>query len=338
MSELAASRPFRVLSLDGGGIRGLIPAVLLSELERRSGKPICDLFDLIAGTSTGGVLALGLTCPDPASVADDPAGRPSPLYSAEKLADLYARDGARIFRRSVWHRLRSVGVLAEEKYQSGGVEEVLGTYFGDARLTHALTSVLVTAYDLELRKPHFFKSHKAASDDRRDFLIRDAARATVAAPTYFEPARVRVRPGEDWITLVDGGVYANNPAACALVEAMAFWKRPPSEVLLLSLGTGEYTKPILFEDARGWGLARWAQPILDVVFDGVNDTVDYQAASLLAPFDGSAGYARFQPQISRHMESMDNVDPLNVRALRITAKQLIRDHDRDLDRWADALA
>lgn len=338
MSSPSDRRPFRILSLDGGGIRGLIPALVLSELERRSGKPVCDLFDLVAGTSTGGILALGLTCPDPASVVDDPDGRPSPLYSARALADLYARDGGRIFRRSVWHRLRSVGVLAEEKYQSEGVDELLRAYFGDARLTHALTSVLVTAYDLELRKPHFFKSHKAEADDRRDFLIRDAARATVAAPTYFEPARIRVRPGEDWATLVDGGVYANNPAACALVEAMAFWKRPPSEVRLLSLGTGEYTKPILYEEARGWGLARWAQPILDVVFDGVNDTVDYQAASLLAPFDGNTGYTRIQPLISQDMESMDDVDPLNVRALQIVAKQVIHQYDGELDRWAAALS
>jgi patatin-like phospholipase/acyl hydrolase len=337
VSVRPGQRPFRVLSLDGGGIRGLIPALFLTELERRAGKPICDLFDLVAGTSTGGILALGLTCPDPASVADDPDGRPSPLYSARRLADLYARDGERIFRRSVWHRIRSVGVLAEEKYQSEGVDELLRAYFGDARLTHALAAVLVTAYDLELRKPHFFKSHKAESDDRRDFLIRDAARATVAAPTYFEPARIRVRPGEDWVTLVDGGVYANNPAACALVEAMSFWKRPASEVLLLSLGTGEYTKPILFEEARGWGLARWAQPILDVVFDGVNDTVDYQAGSLLAPFDGRVGYTRVQPRIAQHMEQMDDVDPLNLRALRIVAKQVIHQYDRDLDRWAEAL-
>lgn len=338
MSRRSGSRPFRVLSLDGGGIRGLIPALLLSELERRSGKPICDLFDLVAGTSTGGILALGLTCPDPGSVADDPAGRPSPLYSAQMLADLYARDGERIFRRTVWHRIRSVGVLAEEKYESDGVDEVLQAFFGDARLTHALTPVLVTAYDLELRRPHFFKSHKAERNDRRDFLIRDAARATVAAPTYFEPARIRVRPGEDWVTLVDGGVYANNPAACALVEAMAFWERSPSDVLLLSLGTGEYTKPILYEDARGWGLARWAQPILDVVFDGVNDTVDYQVSSLLAPFDGSVGYTRIQPRIAQHMESMDDIDPLNLRSLRIVANQVIHQYDGELDRWAKVLA
>ena len=337
MTRGSSGTPFRVLSLDGGGIRGVIPALILHELERRTGQPICDLFDLIAGTSTGGVLALGLTCPDPGSVADDPAGRPAPLYTAEDIAELYARDGRRIFRRSLWHRLRSMGVLAEEKYESSGVDDVLARTFGDARLTHALAPILVTAYDLELRRPHFFKSHKAHLDARRNFKMRDAARATAAAPTYFEPARVRPTEEEDWLTLVDGGVFANNPAACALVESMAFWGRDPREVLLLSLGTGQYTKPILFEEARGWGLARWAQPILDVVFDGVNDTVDYQVASLLTPFDGSVGYTRIQAQIAQHLESMDDVDPMNLRALRLIAKGLIHEHDEALDRWAEAL-
>ena len=136
---------------------------------------------------------------------------------------------------------------------------------------------------------------------------------------------------------MDGGVFANNPSACALVEAMAFWGRRPEEVLLLSLGTGEYTKPILFEEARGWGLAKWAQPILDVVFDGVNDTVDYQVGSLLSPFDGGSGYLRIQAQIAQHLESMDDVDPHNLRALRVVAEGLIEDNESTLDRWIEAL-
>jgi patatin-like phospholipase/acyl hydrolase len=318
--------PFRVLSLDGGGIRGIVPALLLEELERRAGKPTSELFDLVAGTSTGGLLALGLTCP-----GEEPG---APLYRARDLARLYEAEGERIFARSVWHRLRSVGAVAEEKYTSRGVDEVVQETFGEVRISQALTPVLVTAYDIELRQPNFFKSHKAAVDPRRDFRMADAARATSAAPTYFEPALIRAREEEDRVALVDGGVFANNPAACALVEAMTFFGRPVEDIALLSLGTGEYTRPILYEEASGWGLARWAQPILDVVFDGVNDTVDYQVRALMETLAGRDRYCRIQAQLQEGRDSLDDAGETNLKMLKLLAKDLIRRHHRELDDWA----
>src|SRR5215211_3541103 len=128
----------KLLAIDGGGIRGIIPAMVLSEIEKRTGKPISGLFDLIAGTSTGGILALGLAKP-----GDD--GKPQ--YTAEKLINLYETEGGRIFSRPIWHRLHAVGNLAEEKYPSKGIEEVSREYLGNARRAEALTEVLVTAYE-----------------------------------------------------------------------------------------------------------------------------------------------------------------------------------------------
>ena len=94
------ARTIRVLSIDGGGIRGIIPALMLGEIERRTNKPIAELFDLIAGTSTGGILALGLTVPGPDG---------KPKYCADELVQLYKEEGPRIFHRPTWHRIRSVG-------------------------------------------------------------------------------------------------------------------------------------------------------------------------------------------------------------------------------------
>src|ERR687894_1010021 len=110
---------FKVLSIDGGGIRGIIPAMILAEIEDRTGKRIAEMFDLVAGTSTGGILALGLTKPGQGGKAE---------YSAESLIELYETEGGRIFDRTVWHRLHSVGGLAEEKYSSKGIEEVAHRY------------------------------------------------------------------------------------------------------------------------------------------------------------------------------------------------------------------
>src|SRR5688572_6661205 len=117
--------PFRILALDGGGIRGIIPAMVLAELERRTRRPIADLFDLIAGTSTGGILALGLVRPGPGG---------KPYHTARALVELYERDGPKIFARSPWHRVAALGSLLEEKYASQGVDTVLESHFEQAML------------------------------------------------------------------------------------------------------------------------------------------------------------------------------------------------------------
>ncbi len=322
---------FPILSIDGGGIRGIIPAMVLAELERRTGRAVHELFRLVAGTSTGGILALGLTAP---GEEDETAAR----FTAQDLVDLYEDEGARIFSRSPWHRTLALGNLLEEKYPAAGIESVLRERFGDLRISEALTPVLVTAYDIEIRGPHFFKSHKARTDPTRDYLMRDAARATSAAPTYFEPAYVRVRPEADPVSLVDGGVFANNPAACALVEALCeFEQAQGGGLALLSLGTGEMTRPILQQEAEGWGLAEWAQPLLSVVFDGVNDTVAYQVASLLGALAGPDRYLRVQTALHEGNDEMDDTRATNLRVLKLLGREVIRSHDRELDQWAALL-
>jgi uncharacterized protein len=193
---------FKVLSIDGGGIRGIIPAMVLAEIEEQTGRPTAEAFDLIAGTSTGGILALGLTLPGEGG---------NPKYAAKELIGLYEREGLRIFSRPVGHRMASVEGISEEKYPSEGIETVLEEYFADARLKEALTQVLVPSYEIQLRAPFFFRSERAKSDADYDFPMRQVARATSAAPTYFEPAKVEVPGPVDYYALVDGGVFANNP-------------------------------------------------------------------------------------------------------------------------------
>ena len=159
----APVRPVRVLALDGGGIRGIIPASLLAELERRCGRRISELFDLIAGTSTGGILALGLT-------AEDPATPGKPRYRADDLVSLYAEKGHLIFRSSLWYRLLTLFGLFGSKYTVRDLDATLADYFGEARLREAVTEVLITSYDLESRDSWFLARHKALADAGSDFL------------------------------------------------------------------------------------------------------------------------------------------------------------------------
>jgi patatin-like phospholipase/acyl hydrolase len=317
-------RLVKVLSLDGGGIRGIIPATVLAELELRAGRPAAELFDLIAGTSTGGILALGLS-------KAGPDGRPQ--FSADQLAELYEREGKHIFSRSIWHAIAALDNLIDEKYEANGLERVLQTYFGEARLKDAVTEVLVTAYELETREPWFFARHKArAKPDENDFPMRAVARATSAAPTYFEPLHVSEQPSR---ALVDGGVFANNPGLCAYVEALKLYDSP--DVLVVSLGTGQYTRPIRYRDAKGWGLAQWAQPILDVVFDGVSDTVDHQLKMLCVETEGIERYYRFQAELDEASDDLDETDEANIARLKQQARRIIAAEDERLDRLAEQL-
>jgi patatin-like phospholipase/acyl hydrolase len=322
------SNPVRVLSIDGGGMRGLIPAMVLTEIEERAGKPVCELFDLVAGTSTGGILALGLTKPD---------GDDKPAYSAADLTELYIEEGQRIFSRSPWDRFRALENLLEEKYPSEGIDAVLTDYFGDTALSEALTKVLVTSYEIERRIAFLFKSHRARQEEENDFPMRLVARATSAAPTYFEPVRIPVAGPEEYYALVDGGVYANNPGMCAYVEARSVFS-DRDDFLVVSLGTGTLTRPLPYDEAKGWGLARWAQPILDVVFDGVSDTVDYQLQQLCRKHEDVKRYFRFQVRLDEGRDDMDDASKTNLRALRLLAEGLIREKDEELNDVCKQLA
>ena len=313
----------RILTIDGGGIRGIIPAVVLAELERRGGRPVAEMFDLIVGTSTGGILALGLTVPE--------GGRAR--YSAQDLARLYEREGPAIFSRSLTHRIRSAGNLLGPKYPQAGLEAVLTRYLGAARLRDAVTSVVVTAYAIELRTPFFFRSARAVIDPAYDWSMVQAARATSAAPTYFSPVKLAADASDprSSYALIDGGVFANNPSMVAYAEARAV---APAEqdLTIVSLGTGELTEPIRYADARSWGLARWARPILDVVFDAVSDTVDYELQRLTDDaVRGTRRYWRLQPVLGSAGHAIDDAGPGNVQALTSLARRFVDDHARELD-------
>ncbi|MEJ2637817.1 MAG: patatin-like phospholipase family protein [Calditrichia bacterium] len=310
----------RILSIDGGGIRGIIPAMVLNEIEKQAGKPISELFDLIAGTSTGGILALGLTRPNGSGKAQ---------FSAEDFIELYEKEGKRIFSRSFWHRVRAMGNLGDERYPADGLEELLNKYFENTPLRDALTPLIISSYEIEQRFPFFFRSARAKENAAYDFPMKKVARATSAAPTYFEPLKLETSETVGYYALVDGGVFANNPAMCAYVEGRDIYPEK-KDFLLVSLGTGELTRPLLYEEAKNWGLVGWAQPLLSVVFDGVSDTVDYQLKQLLAPKRNQPRYYRFQVRLSEGNDDMDDAGPTNLRVLKLLAEEMIHQRAKEI--------
>ena len=301
----------RVLAIDGGGIRGLIPALVLTELERRSGRRVFEMFDLIAGTSTGGILACALCAPE--------------ALPASELVALYEEEGPTIFDRSVFQRIRSGEGLLDEKYDSGALDRALHRFLSDKRLSEAKPDILVPAYDTAAPGPYFFKSRKAREKPEEDFALSEVARATSAAPTYFEPSALGKR------SLVDGGVFAVNPAMSAFAEVLRH--SPGEEIRLLSLGTGERTRKRTFEEIKDWGLIAWARPILEVVFDGVSDAVDYQLRHAL----DEGRYWRLQVELSQASDDLDDAGELNLRRLRRHAEDLIEAESTTIDAILAAL-
>jgi patatin-like phospholipase/acyl hydrolase len=301
----------RVLAIDGGGIRGLIPALVLAELEERSGRRAFELFDLMAGTSTGGIIASALCAPDPLPAAE--------------VAAIYEEEGPRIFDRSIWQRIQSAGGLLDEKYDAEALDRALERFLADKRLAQTRPDLIVPTYDTMRPGPYFFKTSKAHEDPAEDAPLSEVARATSAAPTYFEP----VARGSQ--ALLDGGVFAVNPGMSALAEALR--EHPGSEVILMSLGTGERTNKRPFDEIKDWGLVEWARPILDVVFDGISDAVDYQVRHVL----GDERYWRFQVELTRASDDLDDASEENIAALHGHAEELIAERSADLDTVVAAL-
>ena len=301
----------KVLSIDGGGIRGIIPALVLADIESRTEKPIAETFDLIAGTSTGGILALALSTKNAAS------GKPS--YTAEELVKLYKTRGKEIFPRSVWKGVSSFAGWADEKYSHESLEKILDEYFGDTAFGKCCTNVLITSYDIENREPLFLKSWKSEYETA---LMRDVARATSAAPTYFEPALVPIDKVEK--ALIDGGVFINSPVVSAYAEAKKMFKN--EDILVVSLGTGELTREIKYEEAKDWGKISWLFPLMSCIFDGVADAANYQMKQFI-PADK---YFRFQTKLDIGDDDMDNVTDSNIKNLENKAKTLIKAEQKKL--------
>lgn len=320
----------KILAIDGGGIRGIIPAIILAEIERRTGQQIVNLFDLMAGSSTGGLLVMGLNVPDTQG---------QPKYTAEELALMYEREGHEIFSRSMWRSVRTMNNINGSKYPSDGIDHVLDRFFGEMMLSQAIGDVLITSYEIKRLQPWFFRSNKARVSTMCNFRMRDVVRSTTAAPTFFDPAQV-YHPDlpNDSFALIDGSLNAANPALVAYIEARD--KHPDTEdFLIVSLGTGEHTRTMDLEATKHWGLAGWAQRIMHVAFHAMSGVVDYQLRHLLPPAqDGVQHYYRFQAQLTNGAsDDMDDTSPKNMKSLRALAYQLIEQNDSAIDRIAQTL-
>jgi hypothetical protein len=358
---LPESFSFRILSVDGGGIRGVIPALLLERLEALladalAGAPsetaarweglgsprIADCFHLIAGTSTGGLLAAGLT-------SAGPGGRPK--LTAADAANVYTVHGPAIFHSSVIEKVEQGFALTAPKYPLAQLRTALEdpAVLGDALLKDARTEVLILSFDTSIPGLRYFTRWGApgagSTPTTPAETMAEVALATAAAPTYFDPEAL----GSS--RLIDGGVYAGNPALAAITVALRRTIEPiprtPRELFMVSLGTGAWSTPL---DYGGGGIIGWLQPrtggeaLLEAMLGGSGDFANEAAHMLLngdapvqdtwepalppAHIGGGPQLWRYQPALPEPF-AMDDVSKLPQ--LKQIATELA-------DRYADELA
>ncbi|MEG3837055.1 patatin-like phospholipase family protein [Microcoleus sp. AT8-B1] len=351
--------PYNILSFDGGVIRGLLTAVLLEKLEeelqeKNPEKELKDYFDIIAGTSTGSLIACGIA-----------SG-----LSAKQLKGFYLENGMKIFPNfketlKVWlgeviqenidfSKLDPLHLFCQEDkndkkfmlqpFSDGkGLEEVIKSVFGCQEFGQLPKLVVIPSYDVYNHDAVIFKNYR---EEYKTMPVWEVCRASCAAPMAF-PAHVTqnkeflkslkvkattatkagkettIKIPDEGIPLIDGGVVANNPVLCAIAEGRKQFKDFPSVVA--SFGSGMALNRITVEEAKEWGSLNWVSivkgiPMLDVLFDGSNDANDYVAKELL---EGESEYFRFQPLLTENVKAF-SADPDNLYLLVEIAEEFLK--------------
>jgi patatin-like phospholipase/acyl hydrolase len=280
---------YRILSLDGGGLRGVLTAKLLERLETNHPGFLSQV-DLFAGTSTGGVLALGLALG----------------LSPTEMGRLYTEAADKVFADSVWDDIRDLGKLTGAEYSNQPLKQAILDLVGEITLGDLPKRVLISSFQLDNNsqtpgvprtwKPKFFHNFPSPNSDAHEKVV-DVALRTGSAPAYFP-----IYQG-----YVDGGVVVNNPSMCALAQALhpETGAQKLEEVTLLSIGTGIISKYLTEKDAD-WGLAQWAPHLLSIMIEGGVGVADYQCRQILGD-----RYLRIDPVLPVSM-SVDDLEQIPI--------------------------
>lgn len=278
-------KPFKILSIDGGGILGILPCMILAEIEKRflSGEPIGKHFDMLVGTSTGGIITLGLG-----------QGR-----SAQDISKLYLERGRFIFpgnRVTRW--LRGWAGWAFTPYDRTNLENELRREFSDGLFGSSSIPTCIPSFDGRYGEPYVFKTphHPDYKKDRHERLV-DVGLSTAAAPTIFAAVK------RNGYVFADGGIWANNPAMIGVVDALTCFDIERTQIRLLSLGCGQETYRMRWWHRIGGRLA-WAGLFVDSAMRAQSHNALGQAGLLI----GRSNMIRLDaPEVAKRID-MDNVD------------------------------
>lgn len=279
-----------ILSVDGGGVKGLIPARLLQHIEKQTGYKISSVFDLFVGTSTGGLISLFLNTPTETGEA---------LYDASQLVEMYRDLSAKIFSHSSsLRKIRGIKGVLTAKYSAKAYEQLLKKYVHNTTVKQSVNPLLITSVDIKNKKPFIFSTVAIARGLQQNSFMWQAARATSAAPTYFKPYNLKTVKGS--MALVDGGVGINNPSLLGITLAKELY--PNAKILLVSLspkvseyktrfkGSGPFGGGSLSLTKDGANLGTLVDNLLDIPSQSAEET-----AKKILESEGSI-YIRIKPE------------------------------------------
>lgn len=275
----------RILSIDGGGIKGVFPAAFLATIEDGLQEPIGRYFDLIVGTSTGGIIALALG-----------AG-----FTANEIVGFYQKYGPSIFRNQGF--LAKIGQYFKGKHRAEPLREALAMQFGNLRIGDSKTRLVIPSQNLETGHVHVYKTahHKRFGMDYMNSMV-DVAMATSAAPTYFP-----VHLSASGCAVIDGGLWANNPSGIAAVEAIGVLGWDPDQIRLLSLSCTVDTLSTDAANYRHHGKFYWASKLLEVVSAGQSSGSMGTARLLL----GRERVHRIAPNVTPGLFELDGINSIS---------------------------
>lgn len=330
----------KVLAIDGDGLRVLPALHCLAYLEKRSGRPIWELFDVIVGSSAGALVAAALTVP---------AGPEKARFTAQEVLENFPGWWTRICRTPPAHPLLSAGGRTAPRLLSRERHAVIGEIFGEAQTGEALTTIVLPAFVLEDRMPFFFASDMGQSttpsnalgravSEAGDFFLADAVIAATGDPAVFAPSQIRSIGGEQNLTVTGPQLYAANPALLAAAESLL--RYPGRSCVVISFGAG-YVEPERASAPRELGWDRTASPAALVRMAGEgSDVIENQIASTFHRFGSGplAGYVRLEPILPAAAADPYGTSPANLERVQAAARKLIQEKYNALDRTADFLS
>jgi patatin-like phospholipase/acyl hydrolase len=322
---------FRILAIDGGGIKGVIPIQFIKEIEELTGEEIHKSFDLIAGTSTGGILAAALTFQDQKSIVAN-----TRKLSLDEIEDIYVKRGKEIFSvRNIFSKqIHSVKNWFKPNYCPKKLNKILVETFGDAKIASCLKPIFIASYDINRNKPIIFSFRNANSSPTENSSIVEVCRATSAAPTYF-PSYTFTH-NKEVLTCIDGGIYMNNPSLGALIEVLGnsqykFYKINGkqvqlSDISILSLGTGTTISNMAKQNSENWGKRAWIKPIINLATNAPVGVIDDQLFTIFKSFGIENQYLRIDITIDKLHSEMSDASAENIKYLINTTKKEIENN------------
>lgn len=321
-----------ILSIDGGGIKGIIPATILTYLEQKiqvllndNRLHLCNLIDFIAGTSTGSIIGALMLIPNERGDTSK--------YNMSEISDFYLSLGDKVFKTNLLYNLKTCYGLFGPRYQNSNIEQILLNKFDHFKLKDLIKPCMFSGYDIEKRKIIFY-TNTDLTQKYNDFYVKDIVRGSTSIPSYFSPAHFNV--GTSYNTIIDGGLFANNPSFATFIEISKSLSsnKPynPQDIMIISLGTGYVSKKTYnYKKVKNWGKAEWVVPIIDILISANSEITDYQINKLFSSYNALHNYKRLNPKILLASPNPLDASKENLINLIKDAKNYIEENKEMLD-------